>query len=103
MTIFYLQSIFEYLLYSFGSPMKLHFTSSIIFVIVLTLLTINNNLNERMLLLVIVMIFFYATFIIFGYELEKQKRLSWKKKEKKLIEETYSKFVIDFYKKKKIT
>ena len=81
--------------------MKLHFISSIIYVIILTLLTINNNLQTRMLLLVIVMIFFYATFILFGYELEKQKRLSWKKKEKKLIEETYSKFVSEYYKGRK--
>ena len=77
--------------------MKLHFIISIVFVVVLTLLATNSSVDTRMLMLVACMVLFYITIIVFGVEMEKEKRTMWHQKEKKLIEETYARFVSEYH------
>ncbi len=63
---------------------------------------INDNLNKRMMLMVMSLIFFFSTFILFATEYDKQSEYSWKKKEQKLIENTYLNFLNKYYKKEKL-
>ncbi len=48
-----------------------------------------------------VFLLFYLTFFLFTLEYDKKMSEAWKKKEKKLIQETYAKYVKEYHKKKK--
>jgi membrane protein implicated in regulation of membrane protease activity len=82
--------------------MKFHFLSSIAFAVAVALMALAGSLYTRMLLLVPVLLLFYVTWILFAIEYERHKSGLWKKKEKKIIEETYSKFVRNYHKTKQI-
>ena len=72
--------------------MKFHFITSIIFAVFLGMLTITEEKVSRMFYLVPVLIFFYATIILYSIEYDNQCNQMWKKKEKKLVEQTYLRF-----------
>lgn len=72
--------------------MRMHFLTSIAFVLFLSGAAMHPDLNARMLMMVPSLIMFYATLVLFGMEYEKDRSLFWKKKEKKLVEETYLRF-----------
>jgi len=48
-----------------------------------------------------VFLLFYLTFFLFTLEYDTKMSEAWKKKEKKLIQETYAKYVKEYHKKKK--
>ncbi len=81
--------------------MKFHFISSIFFAVCISLLVLNPDPNKRMLYLVPTLILFYATFMLFSLEYDRERMKAWRKKEKSLIEDTYSKFVSESYKNSK--
>jgi archaellum biogenesis protein FlaJ (TadC family) len=75
--------------------MKFHFITSIIFAVFLGMLAITEDNLSRMFYLVPVLIFFYATIVLYSVEYDAQGNQMWKKKERKLVEETYLKFFKD--------
>lgn len=79
--------------------MKLHFLTSVIFAIIYGIQVIVNDKFTRMKLIVPVLVLYYATLLLFSVEYDKTRIKQWRKKEKKLIERTYSRFVKEYYKK----
>ncbi len=82
--------------------MKLHFLCSLIFTALLAYMVTNNSLNTRMLLIVPVLVFFYLTLVLFTIDYDKENMAVWHRKEKKLLEDTYTEFVRKYYRKEKI-
>ncbi|MFH2021299.1 MAG: hypothetical protein ABIJ34_07835 [archaeon] len=72
--------------------MKFHFITSILFAVFIGMLAITEEKTARMIYLVPVLVFFYATILLYSLEYDAQGRNLWKKKERKLIDETYTRF-----------
>jgi hypothetical protein len=80
--------------------MKLYFLSSIMLAVVYTFQIINKDYNARMRIIVPVLILFLLTFYSFVLEYEKQRRSAWGKKEKRLVDNVYSKYMELYFRKK---
>ncbi len=80
--------------------MKFHKVCSILAAAILGYLILVQDQFTRMLLAIPVLVLFYVTLILFGLEMEKQKRKNWDSKKDKLIEEIYSDIISEYYKRK---
>ncbi len=83
--------------------MKAYFASAIGFVILYTFQIMKPSLQSRMILIVPVLLLFYITLFSFMLEYEKKGREMWRKKEKKLIESSYSKFSLAYFRRRDFT
>jgi hypothetical protein len=72
----------------------------VLFAVFLALLALSTDFKQRMLYLIPCLVLFYGTIVLFSLEYDKASIHAWKKKEKSLIEETYSKYVTNYHKKK---
>lgn len=83
--------------------MKFHFLTSIMFAIVYAIQVLVDDKMLRMKLLVPGLVLFYATLILFSVEYDSKGIKEWRRKEKKLIERTFSRFVKMYYDNKPIS
>jgi hypothetical protein len=66
---------------------------SILFAILYAFQMLIPSQKTRIFLMVPILILYYATFILFGMEYDKRMIEEWKKKEKKVVEDSYGEFV----------
>jgi Sec-independent protein secretion pathway component TatC len=72
--------------------MKNYLVISIAFAALAAVIALSDDRKERLMLLIPLLIIYYLSFVFFSYDYDRQSMLSWKKKEKKVIEDTYTRF-----------
>ena len=82
--------------------MKLYFLSGISLTVAYVIQILNKDFNTRVKIIVPVLILFFITFYSFILEYENQRRNAWGKKEKKLVENVYSKFIEMYFHKREV-
>ena len=72
--------------------MKYHLILALTADVLLGLALINDSLQTRALLIVPVLVLFHASIVVFGIEYDSMNMKQWKEKEKRIIDETISRF-----------